>query len=122
MAICHSIMGVMRDILVVLFILASFSCKTSQYCKESKNYLKRVNLSKPYWVDGIYCIQKEEIKDIEKCKITLNIYDRISGNLIEEGTAFFTDSLKVKISSGKASVIVPPGNYNVGITSVIISK
>lgn len=102
-----------------LFALSSllFSCTISQYCVESKNYLKKANTSKSYLVEGKYCILKEKSTGNVDCEVVLNVFDRISGQPIEHGTAFFTDSLKFDISSGKVKTSVPPGTYNVGITS-----
>ena len=110
-------MAISRFILVIVSFLLFLSCTTTRSCIESKNYLKKVNTSKPYQIEGAYCILKRKKIDSKGCEVVLNVFDRISGLPIEDGTAFFNDSLKFSISSGKVKTTIPSGNYNVGITS-----
>ena len=102
-----------------LLISLSFvvvSCQ-SQFCKGSKKYLKKVNTSRSYVVEGVYCISKLKIEYSKGCKVNFNVYDRVSGNLIENGMIFFSETDKFEIKSGKAVAKVPLGVYDVNIMS-----
>ncbi|WP_190809222.1 hypothetical protein [Flagellimonas sp. S3867] len=100
-----------------ILILTS-SCSPIQYCKKTKNYIKKVDTTKPFNIDGQYCISSIAKIDKDLAEVKLNIYDRISGKPLE-GVIFFTDSISLKseFNSGQITKELPPGNYQIEIAS-----
>ena len=103
--------------LLILVLLNLVSCSTSQVCKESKKYVKKIDSSKPYWIEGTYCISSVIKYNGIDNKVIIKVFDRVTGNMVEEGTIFFND-LKVTIKSGKVEAVLPDGIYNIGITTL----
>lgn len=84
-----------------------------------KDYFSKIDTMKAYKVEGIYCIQQEEKKEgIDSCKVILNVYHRVSGKPITNGTAFFSNVLKIEILNGQAIGNIPVGKYDIGITNL----
>ncbi|MBO9636317.1 MAG: hypothetical protein J7578_24660, partial [Chitinophagaceae bacterium] len=70
----------------------------TNYCLCSTKYIKKIDLTKPYYVNGKYCI--ESIKDTIGKKgigfMCVNVFDRITGTILKNCT--------IKIS-GKVNTI-----------------
>jgi hypothetical protein len=111
-----------KNKLFIWIISISFitSCTTGKapLCKDKERYIKKVNTSKSYWIEGTYCIAEVNPSDTITSEIYFDVYERITGKPINEGTIFFDNSLKVQISLGKAKAFVDSGTYNIGITNL----
>lgn len=103
-----------------LFIFLN-SCANRNYCNSTKNYLVKVDSTKPYMVQGKYCINKFVSNNNlhDSALVRFNVYDIITGQPIKEAVIRFdNNSSKVSIVNGFASVKLSHGLHNLGVSSL----
>ena len=101
--------------LIMLMIL--FKCAPSKHCKKIRHYTKNVNTSKPFRLEGKYCIQhdKDTLLGSNAGLVRINIYNRIDGQRMNEGSVWFSQSIKFSYNGGFVEAALPEGLYNVNI-------
>jgi hypothetical protein len=97
------------------------SCANKNYCNNTKSYLVKIDSTKPYVVQGKYCINNFGLnKNLhDSVFVRFNVYDIITGQPIKEGVIRYdNNSSKIFISNGFASIKLNYGFHNLGISSL----
>jgi hypothetical protein len=102
-----------------LFIL--WSCTPCTHCASINNYIKVVDLSKPYIIEGKYCIASsgDTVLKNDDAIIKINLFDRRNGQQLREGVAWFyneTDTIKLFLDQSNGFKEISAGKYVIGIS------
>lgn len=109
---------------LLLFFLSAFilsSCSPSSYCTSKKNYLSKIDTTRPFFLKGKYCIESISPHQYagDSVLVHFNMYFRISGKIVPNGIVIF-NSLedKVLITNGIAEKKSRPGKCDISISSI----
>ncbi|MEZ4850103.1 MAG: hypothetical protein R3B93_16110 [Bacteroidia bacterium] len=104
------------------FSACIFSCNSAKDCSKNRNYFKPITDARAYEIKGIYCIAKVEFWEEEGSKVKLNIYDRVSGELVELGRVAYgnlgENTKIVEFSSGISNATLSAGKHDIEIMTV----
>jgi len=106
--------------LLALIILSS--CSPKNYCSNKINYLVKVDTTKPYKLEGKYCIERIGKDKTLGDSVLMNfkVFSRITGAPIKNGIIIFNNiTAKTQIINGVASKKIKPGKCNFGIEGFI---
>ncbi len=101
-------------IIVSIFI---GSCSGTKQCKKNKNYFKIVDTSQRYLVESTYCISSIDDISSEESLVIVNIFDRASGEKVDEGTIFPKGDMSYSFIKGKVEINLSEGLYNIGVVT-----
>ena len=110
----------------LILVTAITSCNRSKFCSSKKNYLKKIDITKPFHIRGVYCISN--IKDTTfpkgKCLVKVNMYDRVRGNKVNNGVIRFygKDTVSLIIDESKQYTLINPGRYSISVWEVGYSE
>lgn len=111
----------MKALIAALMILIA-SCSTSRYCTEHSRYLKKVNTNKSYRLKGTYCVAalKDTTLPSGNALVRFRVFDRVTGQPIENGVISLLGRETVKAVFGKGSmeIAAKPGKYVIEVIEV----
>ncbi|MCB2377758.1 hypothetical protein LGH70_09210 [Hymenobacter sp. BT635] len=106
----------------VIITLTLTSCSKKNICKSEGKYIKHVDLNKAHLIPSTYCIEGySHHKSVNKGFIKLNIYDRTTGNQINESVAWLNNQ-KIHIEKGAAEKEVESGSYELDVSALSTSS
>lgn len=93
-----------------------------KHCKSAGNYIKKVDTSKPYEIEGKYCMARvvDTVIGQDSSIIAFNVLDRRTGNGSNGGVLTFVkgmDTVKVIYEGWSGYAKLPSGNYTIYATS-----
>jgi len=105
-------------VLFLMLIIAIVSCNRSNFCLNKRSYLRKVDVTKPFHVKGVYCISnsKDTALRNSKCLIKVNMYDRMRGNRMRSGEIRFygKDTISLLVAESTKYIEITPGRYSIG--------
>ena len=99
------------------------ACTPTGHCTSITNYIKFVDTLRPYLLVGKYCIDRkiDSITTDGMTFVTLKVYARRNGKVIDDGVAFFynkSDTLKFPITSGISQAKFQEGKYIISVSNM----
>ena len=114
---CPNVRVVTRLIGAVLILAILSQCTPSSHCKKLTAYFKKVDTSKPFWVEGKHCVYLRKDTTMEKNAgiVRLYVFDRTTGDRITQGSVSFDDSMNFSLKDGFLEATLPEGTYNMNV-------
>ena len=108
-------------IIITMLLIAANSCTPCGRCESKRNYLIKVDTSKPYYIEGKYCVGNIRDTTIENdlCFTHLQVFDRRNGKYIQNGMAWFyneTDTAQLLLINGNGYKKLLAADYVIGIS------
>lgn len=108
-----------KNFFIIVIISLFYSCASKKLidnnCKEHKVYLKSKKQG-PFDINSKYCVYERRVGSSKNCKIKFNIYNRLNGDIVNEGFVSI-DSIDYHFDLVTFEIEIPDNNYRIGIAS-----
>jgi hypothetical protein len=106
---------------LVIVSLWLSACTSQKNCANKKHIISNIDTSKPYTLNGKYCIcsKKDTMINGNYGLVSVNVYDRTNGNIIKDGVVWFNgvDTLKAILNVQTNYIQVTEGIYDIVISN-----